>query len=251
MEDEVLALIVDDSRAMRAILTRTLSSFGFETVEADNGRTGLDALRAMPAPPDVVLVDWNMPELDGLEFVCAVRSQPAWRAVRIMMVTNESEQGRIGRALVAGAHDYLIKPFTLETVRDRLNLLGLLAETATGPRPDDHRSAGTSIDANQAGPQVCDCCAGTSAVVYYPLDEPLEQDDDVAPIDRIHVCARCFELVETGHWSDLRHWIGSAANGRAIRHLWMGLRQHRVGPPLPAQPAPILKPASTMLHAAG
>jgi two-component system, chemotaxis family, chemotaxis protein CheY len=258
----VLALIVDDSRAMRTILTRMLSSLGFDAVEADNGRTGLDALRAMPAPPDVVLVDWNMPEVDGLEFVAAVRSQPAWRAVRIMMVTNESEQGRIGRALVAGAHDYLIKPFTPDTVHDRLHLLGLVAEATICPGPEGHRcpeapskltkpaeqtatpAGGTADDArhgaevNRSGSRICDCCAGPSTVMYYPLDELFERDDDgpLSGVDRIYVCDRCFQLVETGHWSNLRHWTSPAMGRRAIRHLWMGLRQHHVGSPVQALP---------------
>lgn len=262
----MLALVVDDSRAIRTILTRTLSSFGFDTVEADNGRTGLEALRAMPAPPDVVLVDWHMPELDGLTFVFEVRSQPAWRNVRIVMVTNESEQRHIVRALAAGAHDYLIKPFTRDIVHDRLRQLGLVAEAASGPRsgerlrsevstglavPDGRvlGSVGAATDGTRSGievtpsgPRLCDCCANADAVVYYPLDEPFEQGDDEPPssVDRIYVCARCFQSVETGHWSQLRSWIGSATDGRTVRHLWVGLRRHRVGSPVPTLQAPIV-----------
>ena len=71
-----------------------------------------------------------MPVMDGLQFVSAVRANPAWREVTLMMVTTESEQGQIVRALAAGAHEYLIKPFTADAIRDKLALLGLLPEEA-------------------------------------------------------------------------------------------------------------------------
>lgn len=256
MEEQVLALIVDDSRAMRTILKRTLSTFGIDTVEADNGRTGLEVLRAMPVPPDVVLVDWNMPDVDGLEFVAEVRSQPAWRDIRIMMVTNESEQRHIVRALAAGAHDYLIKPFTRDTIQDRLRQLGLVgSEAGDGLPSSDVRvfssmpvtagGARAGIDADGSEARICDCCANAGTVAYYPLDEPLEQGDDgpLSFVDRIYVCERCFQLVETGHWSHLRGWIGSATDKRAVRHLWMGLRRHYVGSPVPSAPSPALSRA--------
>ena len=78
--------------------------------------------------PDLVCVDWNMPVMDGLQFVSAVRANPAWRSVTIMMVTSESEHTQIVRALAAGAHEYVIKPFTADAIRDKLALLGLLPE---------------------------------------------------------------------------------------------------------------------------
>ena len=146
----MLALVVDDSRTTRTTLACALSSFGFDTVEADNVRTGLEALRAMPVPPDVVVVDGSMPELDGLEFVSEVRSQPAWRTVRIMMVTGDSDQRRIVRAFAAGAHEYLIKPFTVGTIHDRLRLLGLVGEATGEPRSRGYtrRETGTGLTAS-------------------------------------------------------------------------------------------------------
>ena len=78
--------------------------------------------------PELVCVDWNMPVMDGLQFVSAVRSNPVWRQVTIMMVTSESEHGQIVRALAAGAHEYVIKPFTADAIRDKLALLGLLPQ---------------------------------------------------------------------------------------------------------------------------
>jgi len=121
------ALILDDSRAMRMILHRIMHSAGFEVVEAADGRQGLDAL-AGGALPDVALVDWNMPGIDGLGFVNAVRDNPDYRPMTLMMVTTESEHDQVVRALAAGAHEYIIKPFTADAIVDKLELLGLLPE---------------------------------------------------------------------------------------------------------------------------
>ena len=121
------ALILDDSRAMRMILRRIMHSAGFEVVEAADGRQGLDALAGGPLP-DVALVDWNMPGIDGLAFVNAVRDNPDYRPMTLMMVTTESEHDQVVRALAAGAHEYIIKPFTADAIVDKLELLGLIPE---------------------------------------------------------------------------------------------------------------------------
>jgi two-component system chemotaxis response regulator CheY len=121
------ALLLDDSRAMRMILRRIMHAAGFEVVEAADGRQGLDVLSAGPLP-DVALVDWNMPGIDGLSFVKAVRDDPAYRQMTLMMVTTESEHDQVVRALAAGAHEYIIKPFTADAVVDKLELLGLVPE---------------------------------------------------------------------------------------------------------------------------
>jgi two-component system chemotaxis response regulator CheY len=121
------ALILDDSRAMRMILRRIMDSAGFEVVEGADGQQGLDALSRGPLP-DVALVDWNMPGIDGLSFVKAVRDDPAYRQMTLMMVTTESEHDQVVRALAAGAHEYIIKPFTADAVVDKLELLGLVPE---------------------------------------------------------------------------------------------------------------------------
>jgi two-component system chemotaxis response regulator CheY len=125
----VRALVIDDSRAMRRIVSGILEGLGYETRQAEHGRAGLDVLDEGWVP-ELVCVDWNMPVMDGLQFVSAVRSNPARRSLTIMMVTSESEQGQIVRALAAGAHEYLIKPFTADAIRDKLALLGLLPEEA-------------------------------------------------------------------------------------------------------------------------
>jgi two-component system, chemotaxis family, chemotaxis protein CheY len=121
------ALILDDSRAMRMILRRIMLSAGFEVVEAADGGQGLDALVGGPLP-DVALVDWNMPGIDGLAFVNAVRDDPDYRPMTLMMVTTESEHDQVVRALAAGAHEYIIKPFTADAIVDKLELLGLITE---------------------------------------------------------------------------------------------------------------------------
>ena len=126
------ALVIDDSRAMRRIVSGILEGLGYETQQAGHGREGLDALEGLTADqlPDLVCVDWNMPVMDGLQFVSAVRSNPGWRSMTIMMVTSESEHTQIVRALAAGAHEYVIKPFTADAIRDKLALLGLLPQEA-------------------------------------------------------------------------------------------------------------------------
>ena len=120
------ALVLDDSRAMRMILTRILGEVGFEVTEACDGSEGLEALRRGGPLPDLALIDWNMPVMDGLEFVTAVRARRDWRDLTLMMVTTESEHGQIVRALAAGAHEYVIKPFTPDAIASKLKLLGLL-----------------------------------------------------------------------------------------------------------------------------
>jgi len=120
----VLALVIDDSRAMRMILRRVLTSSGFDVVEAGDGQQALDVVAAGPIP-DVALIDWNMPVMNGLDFVMAVRANKDYRQMTLMMVTTESEHGQIVRALAAGAHEYVLKPFTNEAITEKLSLLGL------------------------------------------------------------------------------------------------------------------------------
>jgi two-component system, chemotaxis family, chemotaxis protein CheY len=123
-------MVIDDSRAMRLILTRIATQLGFTVVEAGNGREALDKLAEMSEVPELALVDWNMPEMNGLEFVTAVRAEARYKPMTLMMVTTESEQGQIVRALAAGAHEYVIKPFTPDAIVEKLALLGLVPNGA-------------------------------------------------------------------------------------------------------------------------
>jgi two-component system chemotaxis response regulator CheY len=120
------ALVVDDARTVRVILRRILEEMGFETIEADNGRDALTWL-AEGLPTDVALVDWDMPEMNGIAFVHAVRANPAYRHLRIVMVTKETRLHNVKEALEAGADEYIMKPFTKDVVREKLELLGLPA----------------------------------------------------------------------------------------------------------------------------
>jgi two-component system chemotaxis response regulator CheY len=121
------ALIIDDSRAMRSILRRIVSGLGFETLEAANGQEAIDLLES-GVVPELCLVDWNMPVMDGYTFITQVRANHAWRNITLMMVTTESEQGQIVKALAAGAHEYVIKPFTPDAIVEKLEILGLVGK---------------------------------------------------------------------------------------------------------------------------
>ncbi len=118
------ALIVDDSRAVRSMIGRSLTQLGFEIFDAGNGREALQQLERL-GPVDVAVVDWNMPEMSGYEFVRAVRALATYNAMRIIMVTSESEISRVTDALEAGADEYLMKPFVVEALRDKLALAGI------------------------------------------------------------------------------------------------------------------------------
>ena len=119
------ALVIDDSRVMRRIVAGNLHALGFETFEAQDGQEALDLLHA-GEHADLACIDWNMPVMDGLTFVTEVRADPQLRGITLMMVTTESEQSQIVRALAAGAHEYLIKPFTPDAIREKLEWLGLV-----------------------------------------------------------------------------------------------------------------------------
>ena len=121
------ALVIDDSRTVRIIIGQILREIGMEVLEA---RDGVEALEQIKRNPDVdlMLVDWNMPEMNGLDFIRAVRSDRAYDAVRILMVTSESQGEQVIQALKAGANEYLMKPFNKEVLVAKLNLLDVVQE---------------------------------------------------------------------------------------------------------------------------
>lgn len=118
------AMVIDDSKATRLILTRMLHELGLEVAHAANGRDALDQL-GQGLEPSLFLVDWNMPEMSGIEFVAAVRRAPFESSARIVMVTTETEAPQMIQALQAGADEYVMKPFTKESIFSKLRLLGL------------------------------------------------------------------------------------------------------------------------------
>jgi two-component system chemotaxis response regulator CheY len=119
------ALVVDDSRAIRMILSRTLKDLGYDVAEAANGMEALQTIGAEPNGLELVLADWNMPELNGLELVKRLRRNPAMRDLVILMVTTETEIEHMTAALEAGANEYIMKPFTQDILRDKLRMTGL------------------------------------------------------------------------------------------------------------------------------
>ena len=118
-------LIVDDSVTMRHLLQSVVATLQAETVEATDGRQALKIL-ADQWPFDVALVDWDMPVMNGIEFVKAVRADSRFSGLKIMMVTADNSMEGVGKAINSGADDYLMKPLTGQMVIDKLRLLGLL-----------------------------------------------------------------------------------------------------------------------------
>src|SRR5271157_6001123 len=119
------AIVVDDSRAIRMILGRTLRGLGYEVREAGNGVDALATLGAGPRP-DLVMADWNMPVMDGLELLRRIRASAEFSAVPVIMVTTEAEIDQMTLALEAGATEYIMKPFTAEILADKLRMVGLV-----------------------------------------------------------------------------------------------------------------------------
>jgi two-component system, chemotaxis family, chemotaxis protein CheY len=120
------ALVVDDSKSVRLILSRTLGELGWSVEQAPNGRVALNWLDTQPEPASLVLIDWNMPEMDGLELVKNIRQRGHMASSKLMMVTTETEAEQMESALNAGADEYVMKPFTKEVIADKLRLMGLL-----------------------------------------------------------------------------------------------------------------------------
>ena len=118
------ALVVDDSRAMRAAMRRLMADLGFDTVEAADGQEALDLLEDQAPGIDIALVDWHMPNVDGLQLVRAMQDQPDMFRIRTMMVTAETDIRRVMEALKAGADEYLMKPVTREALVEKLQILG-------------------------------------------------------------------------------------------------------------------------------
>lgn len=121
-------LVVDDSRVVRKAARRFLEGFGFQVREAGDGQEALLACRA--ALPDLVLLDWNMPVMDGLSFLKAARAEHGPTQPVVVLCTTENGFERIVEALEAGAQEYVMKPFDAEILGDKLSQLGLLQAAA-------------------------------------------------------------------------------------------------------------------------
>lgn len=115
-------LLVDDSATMRRIQKNQLAGLGVsDIVEAADGDEALDKLKQNPAI-DLVLLDWNMPSMDGLTCLKTVRADPALKDIKVIMCTSEAEKSKVFEAMKAGASNYIVKPFTPETLKQKLGI---------------------------------------------------------------------------------------------------------------------------------
>lgn len=119
------ALVVDDSRTIRTILSKTLGEIGFEVLEAENGREALEVIEAETTAVTLILLDWDMPEMNGLELLKRLRQAPEFSSMVVVMVTAQTELDHIGEALDAGANEYVMKPFTKDILVGKLELTGI------------------------------------------------------------------------------------------------------------------------------
>ena len=119
------ALVVDDSKAVRMILAKTIRGLGFDVREAANGVEALKLIETDKTDLKLVLSDWNMPEMDGLELLKRLRQDPELSSLIVIMVTTETEMAQMAVALEAGANEYVMKPFTKEILIEKLELVGI------------------------------------------------------------------------------------------------------------------------------
>lgn len=117
-------LIVDDSRVIRKAARRMLEELRFEVDEAEHGLAALAECRARM--PEGILLDWNMPEMDGLSFLKALRADPGGTGPKVVFCTTENDLAHITQALTAGADEYLMKPFDGEILKGKLSAVGLV-----------------------------------------------------------------------------------------------------------------------------
>ena len=116
-------LIVDDSRVIRKVSRHIVEALGLHAEEAEDGRLALDHCRANM--PDLILLDWNMPVMSGIEFIVALRATPEGRKPKVVFCTTEYDAGHIREAIAAGADEYVMKPFDQETLKLKLELVGV------------------------------------------------------------------------------------------------------------------------------
>jgi two-component system, chemotaxis family, chemotaxis protein CheY len=121
-------LVVDDSAVIRKIARRIVEEMDFQVVEAEDGEKALEACRR--ALPDAVMLDWNMPVMDGLEFLVNLRRMPGGDQPKVVFCTTENGMDHIARALDAGANEYIMKPFDKDIVTAKFQEVGLLEVTA-------------------------------------------------------------------------------------------------------------------------
>lgn len=118
------AMIVDDCEFTKKYLTRCLTELGFQVDSAASSEDAISKLKDV-APPDVILIDWVMPGMPGPELVSWLRAQNGFQKIPILMVTAQKELAHIAEALTKGADEYVMKPFSKESIAEKLKLLGI------------------------------------------------------------------------------------------------------------------------------
>ncbi|KHK93599.1 response regulator [Novosphingobium malaysiense] len=115
-------LLVDDSRVIRKVARRILETLGYEIAEAENGEEAL--AKCKTAMPDLILLDWNMPVMGGMEFVTALRGMTSETRPKVVFCTTNSDTDAIRKGIEAGADEYVIKPFDHQTLQAKLQRIG-------------------------------------------------------------------------------------------------------------------------------
>jgi two-component system, chemotaxis family, chemotaxis protein CheY len=121
-------LVVDDSGVVRKVARRIVETLNFSVIEAEDGEKALEACRR--SMPEAVLLDWNMPVMDGLEFLVNLRAMPGGDTPKVVFCTTENGMDHIARALEAGADEYIMKPFDKDIVADKFREVGLVEAVA-------------------------------------------------------------------------------------------------------------------------
>lgn len=117
-------LVVDDSSVIRKVARRILEDLDFTIAEAEDGRAALESCQK--DMPDAILLDWNMPVMDGLEFLTALRQEEGGDRPTVVFCTTENDVGHIAKAIRAGANEYIMKPFDREIVEAKFQEVGLI-----------------------------------------------------------------------------------------------------------------------------
>ena len=121
-----VCLVVDDSRVVRKVARRILEELGFVCEEAEDGQLAYDL--CSKKMPDAILLDWNMPVMSGIEFLEKLRAMPSGATPKVVFCTTENDMAHIQRAIMAGANEYIMKPFDTEIIKSKFIQIGLIDE---------------------------------------------------------------------------------------------------------------------------
>lgn len=120
----ITALVVDDSATIRKVISSMLQKLQVEVREAENGQVAIEACE--DEMPDFVMLDWNMPVMNGLDFLIALRKTPGGTQPKVILCTTENDFSHITQAMSEGANEYIMKPFNEDIIREKLEIVGLI-----------------------------------------------------------------------------------------------------------------------------